>query len=242
MKQPDGETPRSPESLAVEEGRIQAAYAQRGRTERYSYFDPGNLLIVQQRERKMLAALRRHGITSLEGLDLLDVGCGTGHGIRQFILWGARPERVAGVELLENRALEARSACPAGVRIVTGSATRLAFPDASFDLVFQSTVFTSVLSADMRQRIAAEMLRVCRPHGMILWYDFHVDNPRNADVRGVRKTELRVLFGDRVMECRRITLAPPLARALAPRLWFLCEVLERIPVLCTHYLAVIRGG
>ena len=39
---------------------------------------------------------------------------------------------------------------------------------------------------------------------------------------------------------KRITLAPPLARAIAPYSVILCQILEKIPLLCTHYLGIIK--
>ena len=36
----------------------------------------------------------------------------------------------------------------------------------------------------MKQAVAEEMLRVLKPQGLILWYDYHVNNPWNKDVRG----------------------------------------------------------
>ena len=58
-----------------------------------------------------------------------------------------------------------------------GNAAALAFPDATFDLVVQSTVFTSVLDATMKHQMAAEMLRVVKDDGVILWYDYYVILP-----------------------------------------------------------------
>jgi hypothetical protein len=49
----------------------------------------------------------------------------------------------------------------------------------------------------------------------VLWYDFAVDNPRNRDVRGVPVRCVRALFPEASLAVRRLTLAPPLARALA---------------------------
>jgi ubiquinone/menaquinone biosynthesis C-methylase UbiE len=92
----------------------------------------------------------------------------------------------------------------------------------------------------MKQRIAKEMLRVLKPLGIILWYDFHMNNPRNPDVRGVKKKEIYELFPDCDIRLKRVTLAPPLARAIAPYSWLACYILEKIPLLRTHYLGVIR--
>lgn len=94
----------------------------------------------------------------------------------------------------------------------------------------------------MKQQIASEMLLVVKSDGLIVWYDYHVNNPWNPDVRGVKKKEIRRLFPDCRIELRRITLAPPLARWLAPRSWLLAQLLERIPILCTHYIGIIQKG
>jgi hypothetical protein len=92
----------------------------------------------------------------------------------------------------------------------------------------------------MKQEIASEMCRVLKPEGMIIWYDYHVKSPWNADVRAVKKKEIYDLFPGYRVELQRITLAPPLARRLAPYSWLACYVMGRIPLLCTHYLGVIR--
>jgi hypothetical protein len=100
-------------------------------------------------------------------------------------------------------------------------------------------VFTSVLDPEMKQAMAAEMLRVLRPHGIILWYDFFWKNPANPYVRPVGKEELRQLFPGCAFDLRRVSLAPPLARLVAPRSWAASAVLSRVPALCTHYLGAI---
>ena len=103
----------------------------------------------------------------------------------------------------------------AHVEIHRANAATLSFPDKTFDLVFQATVFTS-FDADLKQRVAAEMRRVVKSEGLILWYDYHVNNPWNKDVRAVKRKEIYQLFPNCRIDLKRITLAPPLARALAP--------------------------
>ena len=84
------------------------------------------------------------------------------------------------------------------------------------------------------------MMRVVKPEGFILWYDYHVNNPWNNDVRGVKRNEINRLFPSCRIELQRITLIPPLARLLVPYSYFACYLLEKLPPLCTHYLGVIR--
>jgi len=220
--------------------RVREAYARRRAERRDSWFNPGHLYMVQQRERRVLDLLARERLDRLDETRVLEVGCGGRTWLRDFIKWGARPEHLTGVDLLEDRIAEARRACPPAVRLVCANAAALEFPDASFDLVLQATMFTSILDASVRRAVAAEMLRVTAPRGLILWYDYHVDNPSNPDVRGVRKAEIHELFPRCSIRLQRVTLAPPLARAIAPYSQAACLLLESIPLLRTHYLGAIR--
>jgi len=230
----------SPESARVEEARIRTVYAKRQRHDvRYSWFSPGHLFMMQERERQLLTLLQRHGFALLDAYKILEIGCGTGYWLREFIKWGARPENIAGVDLLSDRVTEAKKLCPEAVQVQCGSAAELAFPNDTFDLVLQSTVFTSVLDASMKQQMASEMLRVVKSDGLILWYDYRVNNPWNSDVRGVKRQEIDQLFPGCLIKLQRLTLAPPLVRLLTPYSWLACYLLGKVPWLCTHYLGVI---
>jgi hypothetical protein len=81
---------------------------------------------------------------------------------------------------------------------------------------------------------------VVRPGGLILWYDYHVNNPSNPDVKAVKARELSRLFEGCAIDRHRVTLAPPLARVVAPRSRSIYSLLSAIPLLRTHYLAAIR--
>jgi hypothetical protein len=83
------------------------------------------------------------------------------------------------------------------------------------------------------------MLRVLRPEGAIIWYDFHVSKPGNRHVRRVGKKEIAALFPGCRLEFRRVTLAPPLARMIAPLSFRVCRFLENMRFLNTHYLVAI---
>jgi len=233
------------DDVSVEEARIAAVYARRAapaKANRYSFFQRDYLLTLQQRERRVLRVLEREGFQPLEEKRILEVGCGGGQWIRDLIRWGARPENLTGIDLLPDCIAEANVLCPAHVTLRCASAADLGFRDGRFDLVLQSTVFTSILDDRLKRRIAMEMLRVLKPAGMILWYDFLVNNPWNPNVRGVKRSEIRRLFAGCRIRLTRITLAPPIARRLARWAWPLCCLLEKIPLLCTHYLGVIRKG
>ncbi len=89
-------------------------------------------------------------------------GCGAGYWLRELVKWGARPENLTGNDLLADRVAVARRLCAPAVKLECASAAQLPFSDATFDLVLQSTVFTSILDADLKRRVAAEMLRVLK--------------------------------------------------------------------------------
>jgi ubiquinone/menaquinone biosynthesis C-methylase UbiE len=227
-------------SFENEETRVQAAFIRRqGDEERYSWFNSEFLYRIQERERRVLLLLKRHGCTPLNRRLILDVGCGTGHWLREFVKWGFAPENIIGIELLPHLISKARKLSPKAVRLKYGSAAKLEFPDATFDLVFQSMVFTSVLDPELKRQIASEILRVLKPDGMVLWYDFYVNNPKNRDVKGIKKREIYQLFPDCRIELSRITLAPPCARVLARYSPLACQLLEKLNIFNTHYLGVI---
>lgn len=215
-------------------------YAQRVDDGRYDPLRPEVLLARQERERALAALLRRHLHRPLRELDVLEVGCGSGDNLLELLRLGADPARLVGNELLPERAAAARRRLPAAVALVEGDALAAPLPDAGFDIVLQSTVFTSLLDDAFQQRLAARMWQWLRPGGAVLWYDFAFDNPANTHVRGVPVARVRALFPQARIDVRRVTLAPPIGRraaAVHPALWTL---LNALPLLRTHRLAWIE--
>ena len=225
----------------AEAARIRAEYAQRARqipADFYAWSRPVNRFFHAGVCGAAIDALVARGAFPLDGLSVADIGCGTGTWLLEFAQWGAAPKRMAGIDLNDDRIERAKTRLPdADLRV--GDASALPWPDARFDIVSQFTVFTSVLDPEMKRRIAAEMLRVLKPGGAILWYDFRFGNPRNAMVRGVGADEIRRLFPGCRVALKSITLAPPLARGIVPRTALGAMVLEQIPLLRTHYLGII---
>src|SRR5207248_507233 len=132
---------------SAEQARIAAYYQQRhdaGLSRRYSLFQPGSLFRMQRFERDVLAALTRHRYDELSRYRVLDVGCGDGAFMRRLVSWGADPAMLAGVDLLEERVASARRIAPC-LDVRQADASALPFEDASFDLAFQLTVFSSIL-------------------------------------------------------------------------------------------------
>jgi ubiquinone/menaquinone biosynthesis C-methylase UbiE len=227
--------------VSDEADRIREEYARRASAipaDRYALTATENLLAMQELERRAIAALGRAGVLPLGERRVLDVGCGGGGWLARFESWGAQRERLAGIDLVEDRASDAQARL-SGADIRVGDATALPWEDDSFDVVFQSMMFSSILDADVRAAAAAEMARVLAGGGVVLWYDFFVSEPRNPHVLGIGRRELRRLFPGWGLRLRRATLAPPLARAVAPRSRPLAAALTALRVLDTHYVGVL---
>jgi SAM-dependent methyltransferase len=106
------------------------------------------------------------------GERVLDVGCGAG----QLALPAARAgARVTGVDIATNLIGQARERAAReelDVRFEEGDAEALAFPDASFDVVFS---FIGAMFAPRPDLVAAELTRVCRPGGRVVMGNWSPD-------------------------------------------------------------------
>ena len=215
-------------------------YARRGGLDRYSYLQADVWQSVQERQRALLKLLLRLGLTDLASLRLLEVGCGAGGNLLELLRLGFAPEHLAGAELLPERLAQARAVLPPALALWGGDASALDIAPASQDIVFQSTVFSSLLDDAFQQRLAGAMWRWVKPGGGVLWYDFTVNNPRNRDVRGVPLARVQQLFPQAVMTARKITLAPPIARAVCRLHPALYPVFNALPLLRTHVLVWLQ--
>lgn len=222
--------------------RIRLEYSQReqrlaGR-DIYSGFNLPHLYSIQQRQRMTVRVLRQYGIVDLSKLNILEMGCGSGGILAEFLAFGAFSENLYGIDLLFNRLAEAYRQLP-GSGFANANGGTLPFRNGSFDLVLQYTAISSVLDPALRRDISAEMLRVLRPGGLILSYDFWL-NPTNPQTRGLKPREIHSLFPDCQFTFKRITLAPPIARRLASFSWGACLFLESLKFFNSHYLVAIR--
>lgn len=215
--------------------KIAQRYARRDAGDRYSLLRPEVWHMWQERQRELLKLLAGRPGHPAEWR-AAEVGCGAGGNLLDLLRLGLLPAHLSGVELLPDRLATARGALPEGVRLLAGDAAAADIAPASQDLVLQSTVFSSILDDALQQRVADAMWRWLKPGGAVVWYDFTVDNPRNPDVRGVPLARVRRLFPQGRFTARRVTLAPPLARAL-PAAYGL---LNLVPWLRTHRLVLIE--
>ncbi len=227
--------------VSAERDRIQLEYHRRTREispDLYAGWQPASRFMYESRRRTAAAMLHHLNVFPQPGDQCLEVGFGNIGWLSELISWGVSEFDLHGIELNPERARRAREILPSA-DLRTGDAVELPWPASTFRLAVVSTLFTSVLANDVRRLIADEIVRVLVPGGALLWYDFAYDNPRNPNVRGIGRAEIKRLFPTLQGRIRRVTLAPPLARLITPRWWALATFLEAIPLLRTHLIAAL---
>ncbi len=228
--------------LAAERTRIAEIYARREAelTGLYAAEHPGNRYLVARREQATLALLGACGLLPLGALRILEVGCGHGGELQRLAAWGADPTKLHGIDLLADRVADARTRLPEA-SIQVADARQLPYPDGSFDLAMQVTLFSSILDPDIRAEAAAQLRRVVRPGGHVLWVDMWVVRP-DRQLAAMPEAEIRRLFPDCPLALRRAVLNPLIARRLAPLSVAACDLLARVPLLQTYNIAVLTCG
>lgn len=204
----------------------------------YSPLRAVNVRIVAERQRVLTDLLRDWlGSDQLSDKDVLEVGCGAGGNLLNFLALGVNPARLTGNDLVVHRINEARLRLPATVRLHCGDASTLEIDPDSFDLILQSVCFSSILDDKVLEAVADRVWSLLRPGGALFSYDFTVNNPRNRNVRGISIARLRGLFPDGTITTRSVTLAPPIARAVPSSFY---PFLSALPFLRTHAWCLIR--
>jgi len=221
--------------------RLKAEYKKRDavplKRYRYSHKDRANAFLLEQRSNCVFDLLGLKEQNPLEDQKILEIGCGTGGVLEELLEYGADPGSIFGIDLIASRLRLAHELLPT-IDLINGDGQKLPFPTASFDLCLQFTAFSSILDNEIKQQMAKEMLRMLRPGGAILWYDFWL-NPLNKQTRGVGLMEIRRLFPGCTYQVRKITLAPPIARILLPFSIKMATLLEKMKILNSHYLVLI---
>jgi SAM-dependent methyltransferase len=160
---------------------------------------------------------------------ILDVGCGSGSSLFQFVRLGFRPQNMAGVDTSADRIDEARQRLPSA-DFRCESADRMSHETDKFELVFESTLFMMLTSDDAAAPIAAEMIRVTRPGGYLMLADWRYAEPGSKSHKAVSRKRIGRLFdvgrATEVVSRDRGALIPPLGRFLSrrvPALYFVVQ-------------------
>ena len=130
----------------------------------------------------LIAGLRRIGrrlYRPRKGMQVLDVGCGTGTALKFYRDAGCR---VAGLDCSPAMAAAARQKLGPRAAICLGDGARMPYPDNRFDLV-TGWLTLHEMPAAVRPMVLAEMVRVTRDTGRILLVDYRAGAVRTITGR-----------------------------------------------------------
>jgi SAM-dependent methyltransferase len=207
---------------------------------RYKLLNPWIYKGEQEKERAFIKWILKCSILPVENVKLLEIGCGSGGNLLQFLRLGFSPENLEANELIEERYNKARRILPEILKIIPGNALDLIFEENKFDIVFQSMVFSSILDENIKIQLANKMWTWVKTGGGILWYDFVYNNPLNKDVAGIPYHKVKEYFPHGKIKKWKITLAPPLSRILTKIHPSLYNFFNITPVFRTHILCWIQ--
>lgn len=152
------------------------------------------------------------------GMRVLDIGCGSGASWYQLFRLGVKPRNTVGIDIQLDRLAHAQDLYPQAT-IIHGDATNTLLQSASFDLVYESTMFATLPDVGVRNAIAAEMLRVCRPGGYLLLVDWKASVPWAHNYKALTRAEVRRIFEvgktTRLVSVFKGALVPPIGRLLS---------------------------
>jgi ubiquinone/menaquinone biosynthesis C-methylase UbiE len=125
-----------------------------------------------RRKVELLEEIVRPKLGSLQGLALLDVGCGTGTTDRHF---ASRVRELHGVDVSEEMLVRARRTVPSA-EFSWYDGEKLPFADDSFDVAVAICVLHHVPVSE-RFNVVREMARVTRPEGFVAIFEHNPFNP-----------------------------------------------------------------
>lgn len=195
-----------------------------------------NHFVQSERELKYTEIIQEK-FKSIKDIKVLEVGAGNGGNIYFFKKLGVKWDNIYANELLPYRIEVLKTTFP-NIHLYEGDACEIEQDkEELFDIVFQSTVFTSILDSKFKELLAEKMWTLLKPGGIVLWYDFAFDNPSNKDVKGVKRKEIKGLFKEaKSIKFYKTTLAPPIGR----RIKKLYPFINVFSFLRTHLIAVIE--
>src|SRR5262245_13687689 len=195
-------------------------------------------LELERRWEEIIRVLGEQGL-SFTTARVLDLGAGAGGDCERFRRAGFQPDRIVAVDLLEEFARGARRSY-SWLNSLPANAARLPFRSGTFDLVYQSTMISSVLDAAWRRGILEEARRVLAPNGVFLSYDTRYRNPWNPNTRPLTTSEIRASFAGCVIRTKSVTPIPQLVRLFGRYSRLAWGAIEKVPLFRSHLLVVVN--
>ena len=148
--------------------------------------------LINEQEKEFKSIIKNRFQLSMNKLKFIEIGAGTGINNDFVKRIGFSDINVFANEINPGRIKILRKRF-SEINVIEGDALDLSYK-ASFDIVMQSNVFTSIPDEKVRLLLAKKMFSMLLDGGIILWYDFIFDNLRNPDVRKVTKNDIIKVF------------------------------------------------
>lgn len=218
--------------------RIRATYAGYRRHHRDRLWDRGSAgyaRLVDSLDRALRAQLNA-AAGPRSSPTIVDLGCGTG----ELAAIGApMAGRWIGVDLREDAVTESAQSYPAA-EFMVASADAVPLESGSVDVVVARLLFSSLPTEHLERAVAAEIGRILRPGGWLVWLDLRYSNPTNRAVHGLSVRWISELFDGWERRLQATGLLPPIARRLGPMTPVGYPVLSALAPLRSHLVGRLR--
>lgn len=207
----------------------------RERRRDWNRLDARALWFQHSRERAISRLLRSFD-REMEGWKVLDIGCGAGK-----LMLLLNEMNIGRYGLLTGYDVSKTALNPSitklGLPLTVTTENSLPYYDASFDLIMQAVVFSSVPREETRKLLATELVRVLKPGGYILWYDVI---KTAGTLVGFSRRDIDALFPEFRFQGFCCGLPFGLAGALCYKSQVLASLVEAIGLSNSHIAALLK--
>lgn len=149
---------------------------------------------------------------------VLNVGCGNGADNFQLLRLHYDIKNIFGIDINDERLSIAQHVFP-NSSCELGDASNMKYKNDFFDIVFESTMFSTIADDNLCDKIASEMIRVCKQSAHIVLVDWKIPKPNNPNYNALTHKKLVEFFKvgvetDLVLTARG-ALIPPIGRFIS---------------------------
>jgi len=216
-------------------------YLRKGKERNDILTNPEVLFQVLAFQKSVVEALRE--LPTNRNWYILDIGCGSGGSLLQFLSFGFAPSCLYGIDIIPERIYEGKERFP-NIKFSCGDASQTNYNSNYFDIVMESTMFIQLTDDDLSQRIADEMLRVVKPLGYLMLIDWRYSY-RHSEMKALSRKRIIKLF--KVGTYTRIhcykygALIPPIGRLMSSHLSLFYFFVQRLfPFLVGQVTVVLQ--
>jgi len=195
-------------------------------------------IYYRQAQERIISQILRNLSLDQNNCICLDIGCGFGGFLRFLASAGFINRNIHGIDIMPGRLVNAKYLVPSNLNLLLCDASNLPYKDASFNLVSQFTVISSIFDPSLRAKVCQEMQRVLYPKGYLIWYDLY--RTRSKSTKSVLLHEVKMYFPDlRILRIYRMHSL--ISGKVAQFSQIMCNLLDKIPGLPkTHFLILFQ--